>query len=187
MTTTLATAVACFTWGMIELATRGKASVLGFCSGAVAGLVVITPACGFVDSRGAVIIGVIAAVVPFLACTKLKPIFKYDDALDTFGVHAVGGTIGALLTGVFAVSAVNANIGAGGAAASVNGLAAHVADHSAWMAQLEAIGVTLALAIVMTVIIAYITKAVVGLRPSLEAEAQGLDITDHGEEGYVLE
>jgi Amt family ammonium transporter len=187
MTTTLATAVASFTWGMIEMLVRGKASVLGFCSGAVAGLVVITPACGFVNSTGAVIIGVFAAVIPFLACTKLKPIFKYDDALDTFGVHAVGGTIGALLTGFFAVAAVNANIGPGGAAASVNGLAAHVADHSAWIAQVEAMGVTLVLAISMTIVIAYITKAVVGLRPSLEAEAQGLDITDHGEEGYVLE
>jgi Amt family ammonium transporter len=187
MTTTLATAVASFAWGMIEMVFRGKASVLGFCSGAVAGLVVITPACGFVDSTGAVVIGVLAAVIPYLACTKLKPLLKYDDALDTFGVHAIGGTLGALLTGVLAVSAVNANIGPVGAAASVNGLAAQVAAHTAWIAQLEAMGVTLALAMVMTVIIALVTKSVMGLRPSLEAEAQGLDITDHGEEGYVLE
>ncbi len=187
MTTTLATAVASFTWGMIEMFFRGKASVLGFCSGAVAGLVVITPACGFVNATGAVIIGVCAAVIPFLACTKLKPALKYDDALDTFGVHAIGGTLGALLTGVLAVSAVNANIGPAGTAASVNGLAAHVANYTAWIAQLEAMAVTLALAVVMTVIIAYVTKALVGLRPSLEAESQGLDITDHGEEGYVLE
>ena len=187
MTTTLATAVASFTWGMIEMMVRGKASVLGFCSGAVAGLVVITPACGFVDSTGAVIIGVLAALIPYLACTKLKPALKYDDALDTFGVHAIGGTLGALLTGVLAVSTVNANIGPGGAAASVNGLAAQVAAHTAWIAQLEAMAMTLALAVVMTVVIAYATKAMVGLRPSLEAEAQGLDITDHGEEGYVLE
>jgi len=187
MTTTLATAVASFVWGMIEMLFRGKASVLGFCSGAVAGLVVITPACGFVNATGSIIIGVFAAVIPFLACTKLKPLLKYDDALDTFGVHAVGGTLGALLTGVLAVSAVNGNIGPGGASASVNGLAEHVANHTAWIAQLEAMGVTLALAIVATVVITYITKATVGLRPTLEAEAQGLDITDHGEEGYVLE
>ena len=186
-TTTLATAVASFTWGMIDLMFHGRASVLGFCSGAVAGLVVITPACGFVDPNGAVFIGVLAAVVPYLACTKLKPKFGYDDALDTFGVHAVGGTIGALLTGVLAVSVVNANISATGAAASKNGLAEHVASHTAWIAQVEAIGVTLALAILSTVVITYVTKAVVGLRPTLEAEAQGLDITDHGEEGYVLE
>ena len=187
MTTTLATAVASFTWGMMEMLIRGRASVLGFCSGAVAGLVVITPACGFVDSTGSIIIGVLAAVIPFLACTKLKPALKYDDALDTFGVHAVGGTLGALLTGVLAVSAVNANIGPGGVAASVNGLAASVAGHTAWIAQLEAMAVTLVLAVVMTVVITFVTKALVGLRPSLEAEAQGLDITDHGEEGYVLE
>jgi len=185
MTTTLATAVACFTWGMIEMARNGKASVLGFCSGAVAGLVVITPACGFVNSTGAVIIGALAAIIPYLACTKLKPFFKYDDALDTFGVHAVGGTIGALLTGFFVAKEVNANLG--GDAAKANGLADRVANHTVWVTQLEAIGLTLALAIVSTVVIAYITKAVVGLRPTPEAEAQGLDITDHGEEGYVLE
>src|ERR1700730_12296586 len=92
MTTTLATAVASFTWAMLEYALRGKASVLGFCSGAVGGLVVITPACGYVDATGAMIIGVVAGVVPFFACTKLKSWFHYDDALDTFGVHAVGGT-----------------------------------------------------------------------------------------------
>ncbi|MEO6001580.1 MAG: ammonium transporter, partial [Opitutus sp.] len=85
MTTTLAAAVAAFTWGMIERIFRGHASILGFCSGAVAGLVVITPACGFVDSTGAVIIGVFAAVIPYVACTKLKAMFGYDDALDTFG------------------------------------------------------------------------------------------------------
>jgi Amt family ammonium transporter len=185
-TTTMATAVASFTWGMIEYAFKGKPSVLGFCSGAVAGLVVITPACGFVNPTGAVIIGVFAAVVPYLACTQLKPIFKYDDALDTFGVHAVGGTIGAFLTGVLATAKVNANIGTG-AAAMKNGLAATVASHTAWIAQLEAMAITLALAVVGTVAIGFLTKAVVGLRPTPEAEDQGLDIIDHGEEGYVLD
>src|SRR3989441_6028736 len=110
MSTTLATAVASFTWAMLEYALRGKASVLGFCSGAVAGLVVITPACGYVDPTGAVLIGVAAGVVPFLACTKLKSWFHYDDALDTFGVHAVGGTLGAFLTGIFATASVNPNL-----------------------------------------------------------------------------
>src|SRR2546430_12624006 len=86
-TTTLATAVASFTWAMLEYVLRGKASVLGFCSGAVAGLVVITPACGYVDPTGAVVIGLAAGVVPFFACTKLKSWVRYDDALDTFGVH----------------------------------------------------------------------------------------------------
>src|SRR5437763_14854136 len=106
-TTTLATAVASLTWAMLEYWLRGKASVLGFCSGALGGLVVITPACGYVDPTGAVMIGVAAGVVPFFACTKLKSWFHYDDALDTFGVHAVGGTLGAFLTGVLATATVN--------------------------------------------------------------------------------
>ena len=101
-TTTLATAVAASVWPLLEWITRGKPTVLGFCSGAVAGLVVITPGAGFVTPSSAVIIGVLAGVVPFLACTKLKAWLKYDDALDTFGVHGVGGTLGALLTGFFA-------------------------------------------------------------------------------------
>src|SRR5690349_4007934 len=109
-TTTMATAVASFVWPMAEWLFRGKPSVLGFCSGAVAGLVVITPACGFVDVSGAVIIGIAAGVVPFLACWKLKSWFGYDDALDTFGVHAVGGTLGAFLTGVLARNTANANL-----------------------------------------------------------------------------
>ena len=110
MTTTIATAIACCVWPLLEWITRGKPTILGFCSGAVAGLVVITPATGFVNATGAVIIGVLAGVVPFLACTKLKAMFKYDDALDTFGVHAVGGTMGALVTGFLATADVNANL-----------------------------------------------------------------------------
>ena len=110
MTTTLATAVASFTWAMAEYIVRGKPSILGFCSGAVAGLVVITPACGFVTSTGAVIIGVAAGLVPFFACWKLKNWFSYDDALDTFGVHAVGGTLGAFLTGLLASAKANPNL-----------------------------------------------------------------------------
>src|SRR5438309_9204067 len=109
-TTTLAAAVASFTWAMLEYALRGKPSVLGFCSGAVGGLVVITPGCGYVAPSGAVVIGVAAGVVPFFACTKLKSWFHYDDALDTFGVHAVGGTLGAFLTGLLATATVNSNL-----------------------------------------------------------------------------
>ena len=99
MATTLATAVGSLTWALIEKIFRGKASVLGYCSGAVAGLVVITPACGFVNATGAVIIGVLAGAIPYTTVSLLKPKLKYDDALDTFGVHAVGGTMGAILTG----------------------------------------------------------------------------------------
>src|SRR3977135_3035865 len=110
MTTTLATAVASFSWAGLEWSLRGKPSVLGFCSGAVGGLVVITPACGYVDPTGAIIIGVAAGSVSFFACTKLKSWLGCDDALDTFGGHAVGGTLGAFLTGLLATASVNPNL-----------------------------------------------------------------------------
>src|SRR6185312_5824205 len=110
MTTTIATAVASFVWPMIEWVMRGKPSVLGFCSGAVAGLVVITPACGFVTAGGALIIGVFAGIIPWFFCFKVKQMFGYDAALDTFGVHAVGGTMGALLTGFLARTSANGNL-----------------------------------------------------------------------------
>ena len=154
----------------------GHASILGFCSGAVAGLVVITPACGFVNSTGAVIIGVLAAVVPYIFVTKVKGMFGYDDALDTFGVHAVGGTLGALMTGFLATIDVNANL-------KTN--LEKIVGNTLWIEQLKAIALTLVLSVVATVVIAYIVKAVIGLRPSPEVETQGLDINEHGEEGYI--
>jgi Amt family ammonium transporter len=194
MTTTLATAVASFTWAMAEYAFRGTPSILGFCSGAVAGLVVITPACGFVTSTGAVIIGIVAGLIPYLACWKLKSAAGYDDALDTFGVHAVGGTLGALLTGFLASAKANPNLANNLAdvgnkldaanAATQNGLAKLVAEGGLWGAQLKAIGVTLCLAVVGTTIIAYLVRAIVGLRVSTEIEVSGLDLSEHGEEGY---
>src|SRR5438094_7206914 len=171
-TTTLATAVASFTWAMLEYFLRGKASVLGFCSGAVGGLVVITPACGYVDSLGAVIIGIAAGVVPFFACTKLKSWFHYDDALDTFGIHAVGGTLGAFLTGVFATASVNSNL-------------TKLAGRALWFEQLKAIAITIALAVIGTAIIGAIVRGAIGLRIAPEIERQGLDINEHGEEGYI--
>jgi ammonium transporter, Amt family len=186
MTTTLATAVASFTWAMLEYVLRGKPSVLGFCSGAVGGLVVITPACGYVDSLGAVLIGIAAGVAPFFACTKLKSWFQYDDALDTFGIHAVGGTVGAFLTGLLATPAVNGNLrGSGPASAAVqNGLTARI-GHSLWLQQLGAIAVTILLAVAASAIIAAIVNAAIGLRIAPEIERQGLDINEHGEEGYI--
>src|SRR6188472_3887117 len=107
MTTTLAAATAGLVWALIEWIHKGHPSILGFCSGIVAGLVVITPACGFVNATGAMIIGVLAAVVPYFFVVYVKNWLGYDDALDTFGVHAVGGTLGAILTGILAVSSVN--------------------------------------------------------------------------------
>ncbi len=182
MTTTLATATASFVWAMAEYVTRGKPSVLGFCSGAVAGLVVITPACGFVTANGAVVIGVAAGLVPYFACWKIKSMFGYDDALDTFGVHAVGGTLGALLTGMLARNSANANL--------ATNLKDYVKDsifQPLVFEQLKAIAVTLVLAVVSTVIIAYLVKAMVGLRVSREVESSGLDLAEHGEEGYHAE
>src|SRR5438093_4930803 len=175
-TTTLATAVASFVWAMAEYVLKGKPSILGFCSGAVAGLVVITPACGYVDSNGAMIIGIAAGLIPFFACYKLKAWLGYDDALDTFGVHAVGGTIGAFLTGVLATKSVNSNLNAD-----------HIKDivgNTLWLEQLKAIGITLTLAVVGTFVIAQIVKVVLGLRVSEEVEVGGLDLAEHGEEGY---
>jgi ammonium transporter, Amt family len=175
MTTTLAAAIAGATWPTIEWLTRGKPTILGFCSGVVAGLVVITPAAGFVSATSAVIIGLIAGVVPYLACTKLKAIFNYDDALDTFGVHGVGGTLGALVTGFFATPDANANL---------NTNLAGIVGKTLWLEQLKAMGLTVGLSIAATVVIAYALKATIGLRPSVEGEEVGLDDSDHGEAGY---
>jgi Amt family ammonium transporter len=184
LTTTIATAIASFIWPLCEWIVRGKPSVLGFCSGAVAGLVVVTPACGFITAKGALIIGLLAGIIPWFFCYKIKGWLGYDDALDTFGVHAVGGTLGALLTGFLASGKANGNLTAANSYAAQNGLAKIVENGTLWIEQVKAIGVTLALAIVGTVIIAYIVKAVVGLRPSEEVEVAGLDLAEHGEEGY---
>jgi Amt family ammonium transporter len=170
-TTTLAAATAGFVWGIIEYLHRGKPSVLGFCSGIVAGLVVITPACGFVDTTGAMIIGLSAGIVPYFAIAKLKAWLGYDDALDTFGVHGVGGTLGALLTGVLATD-------------KVNPVVTNLKD-GLLMNQIKAVLVTLLLSVVATTIIAFIVKAVLGLRPSEDVESVGLDLAEHGEEGYT--
>ena len=178
LATTLAAAVAGTVWPLIEWITRGKPTVLGFCSGVVAGLVVITPSAGFVSATGAVIIGVLAAILPYLACNKLKQIFKYDDALDTFGVHGVGGTLGALLTGFLATPEVNGNL---------NTNLAQIVGKTLWIEQLKAIGVTMVLALGGTAVLAFAIKKVLGLRPDLENEEQGLDNFDHGEAGYHMD
>ena len=173
--TTLATAIACVVWPALEWATRGKPTVLGFCSGAVGGLVVITPSAGFVTPTGAIIVGVLAGAVPYFACTTIKNFFKYDDALDTFGVHGVGGTLGALLTGFLATPSANPNL--------TTNLGA-IVGKTLWLEQLKAMGLTVAMAVGGTVILAYVIKAVIGLRPDREDEEIGLDATDHGESGY---
>ncbi|MGD0744544.1 MAG: ammonium transporter [Verrucomicrobiota bacterium] len=179
-TTTIATAIASFVWPMWEWIVKGRPSVLGFCSGAVAGLVVITPACGYVTPQGSIWIGIAAGTICWFMCYKIKGWLGYDDALDTFGVHGVGGMTGAIMTGMLARNAANGNL--------ATNLKAYVTDRVfqplVWE-QLKAVGVTIMLSVIGTVILAYIVKALVGLRPTEEVEIQGLDINEHGEEGYV--
>jgi Amt family ammonium transporter len=169
-TTTLAAATAGLAWAAIEWIFKGKPSVLGFCSGIVAGLVVITPGAGFVTATSSVIIGVLAGVIPFLAVAYLKKLLGYDDALDTFGVHGVGGTLGAILTGIFADEKANSVVGP-----LKDGLL---------MEQFKAVGLTVVWSVVATAIIAYIIKFTLGLRPDPEVETSGLDLAEHGEQGY---
>ncbi|QSR87826.1 ammonium transporter [Candidatus Methylacidiphilum infernorum] len=185
LTTTMATAVASLTWPMLEYTIKGTPTVLGFSTGAVAGLVAITPACGFVNTTGAVVIGLAAGIVPYFACSVLKPLLKYDDALDAFGVHGVGGMLGAFLTGVFATATVNGNL-LSEAVAKKNGLAAAVTGGTLWLAQLKAILITIVLATLASLIIGFIVKSLVGLRVDEEVEQQGLDIVEHGEQGYSI-
>jgi Amt family ammonium transporter len=128
-----------------------------------------------VTASSAVLIGVLAGVVPFLAVVYMKSKLGYDDALDTFGVHAVGGTLGAILTGVLATADVNGNL---------NSNLKDIVGKTLVTEQLKAIGITLLISLVATAILAYIVKALIGLRPTEEEEARGLDISDHGEEGY---
>ncbi len=169
-TTTLAAATAGLCWAVLEWAIKGKPSVLGFCSGIVSGLVVITPACGFVTTESAVLMGAIGGAGPFLAVDFLKKKIGYDDALDTFGVHGVGGTLGAILTGVFASEKANPNL-----AGHLDGLLGE---------QLKACGLTIVWSLAATFVIAMLVKIVIGLRPTAEHEELGLDLVEHGEQGY---
>jgi Amt family ammonium transporter len=179
--THFATAAAAISWSLAEWFKNGRASALGAISGAVAGLVAITPAAGFVGPMPALAIGFIAGLVCYFMVTKVKSIFGYDDALDAFGVHGAGGTIGALLTGVFAQGIVNPIFGAG---KPVGGLDGH------W-SQLgnQFVGVLIAwgFALVGTIVLLKITDMITGLRVTEDQEIEGLDITQHGEEAYNLE
>jgi len=180
--THFAAAAGALAWAGMEWITRGKPSVLGAASGLVAGLVCITPASGFVQPMPALIMGAAAGIVCFFACTKLKAAFGYDDSLDAFGVHGIGGTLGAILTGVFAT--------------------VHVCDPSLvsnyqpvglidgrpqlLAGQLVAVVVTWVLAGVVTFVLLKILDATMGLRVKKEHELQGLDLSQHGEEGYIF-
>jgi ammonium transporter, Amt family len=178
-TTTIATAVGSFVWPMWEWIVKGKPSVLGFCSGAVAGLVLITPACGYVLPSGAIWIGIAAGTIPWFFCYKVKGWLGMDDSLDAWSVHGIGGMCGAIMTGMFARNAANPNL--------ATNLKAYVTDkifQPQLIEQLKTVGVTLVLVLVGTVFCAYVTKMLVGLRVSEEVEMGGLDLAEHGEEGY---
>jgi Amt family ammonium transporter len=179
--THLAAAAGGISWAAMEWTTRGKPSVLGAASGVVAGLVCITPASGYVTPMPAILMGLIVGVVCFWACTWLKSKFRYDDSLDAFGVHGVGGTLGAILTGVFATRAV-ANLDQG----KPLGLLEGGAWDGLFRGQIVAIAITWGLAIVATFIILKVLDATIGLRVSQQHEIQGLDLSQHGEEGYIF-
>jgi len=178
-TTTIATAVGSFVWPMWDWVVRGKPTVLGFCSGAVAGLVLITPACGYVLPHGAIWIGIAAGTIPWFFCYKVKGWLGMDDSLDAWSVHGIGGMCGAIMTGMFARQEANPNL--------ATNLSKYVTDNifqPQLIEQLKTVGVTLVLVIVGTVVCAFITKMLVGLRVSEEVEMSGLDIPEHGEVGY---
>jgi Amt family ammonium transporter len=167
--TQIATAVAALTWMFVEWAARGKPTVVGICTGAVAGLVAITPASGFVGPVGSMVIGVAAGVVCYFGAVTVKNLFGYDDALDAFGVHAVGGAAGAILTGVFAIAEY------GGTPGLIEGNAGQVVN------QVIGVGIVLVYDFIASLIILKVVDLVVGLRVDVEVEREGLDLTLHGE------
>jgi ammonium transporter, Amt family len=169
LVTHTATATAGFTWMIVEWIMRGKPTVIGICSGAVAGLVAITPASGFVGPMGAFAIGIAAGIVCYWGVTGLKHFFGYDDALDAFGVHAVGGATGAILTGVFAVAAY------GGTAGLIEGNPGQVLN------QVVGVAVVFVYDVIVSLIILKIVDLVIGLRVSEDVEREGLDLALHGE------
>jgi Amt family ammonium transporter len=171
--TNTAAAVAAISWLFVEWLHSGKPTVLGLASGAVGGLVAITPAAGFVNISGAIIIGIAAGVIPFFAVAKLKPMLGYDDTLDAFGIHGIGGTIGAILTGVFADPAINSA-----------GKGLLYGNPGQLWTQLVAAGATIAYSAIMTLIIFMVLKFTVGLRVGAEEETIGLDESEHGERAY---
>jgi Amt family ammonium transporter len=179
--THFATAAAAISWSVAEWFKNGRASALGAISGAVAGLVAITPAAGFVGPMSALVIGFIAGIACYLMVTKVKAIFGYDDALDAFGVHGAGGTIGAILTGFFAQQTINPIFGAGKPTGALDGNWGQIGN------QLIGVAVAWAFAIVGSIVLLKVTDLITGIRVTEEQEIEGLDITQHGEEAYNLE
>jgi Amt family ammonium transporter len=181
--THMAAAAAALSWMVAEWLGMGKPSMLGGISGAVAGLVAITPASGFVKPMPALLIGAIAGVVCFLMVTAVKKVFGYDDTLDAFGVHGVGGTVGALLTGVFATNLINDTPIDG----KVIPLGLIDGNPGQILNQAIAVLIAISLGAVGTFVILKICDLLIGVRVDPTAEEEGLDLSQHGEEGYFLE
>jgi Amt family ammonium transporter len=177
LTTTLSAAVGSLAWAFAEWISTKKSSVLGFCSGAIGGLVIMSPNCGYVSPSSAVILGLIGGIVPYFAVVKIKPILGYDDALDAFGVHAISGTLGVLFAGFLAKAEINPRL-------SIH--LGEIAGHTLWIEQIKAILVVILISIAGTIIAGFIARIFVGLRPNREQESIGLDLVEHGEEGYIL-
>jgi Amt family ammonium transporter len=180
--TLLATAASTVAWTMGEWITKGKPSMLGAASGAVSGLVAITPACGFVGPMGALVIGIVGGFVCLWGVNGLKRLLRVDDSLDVFGVHGVGGIVGALLTGVFAAP----QLGGQGIWDYVTNKASsdvYSIGHQVWV-QAQAIGVTIVWSAVVAFVAFKLVDIVIGLRVPEEQEREGLDITSHGESAY---
>jgi Amt family ammonium transporter len=182
--TFVATAAAGVAWMLAEWVVKGKPSLLGLASGVVAGLVAVTPAAGFAGAMGSIVLGLIAGVVCFIFCTGVKNLFGYDDSLDVFGVHAVGGIIGAILTGVL----VSPDLGGSGLAdytSSPGTLVAGAYDMTTQViVQAKAVGFTILWTGIISAILFKLVDIVIGLRPVTDKEREGLDITDHGERAY---
>jgi Amt family ammonium transporter len=183
--THFAAASATLAWMAIEWFDAGKPSILGAISGCVAGLVAITPASGFVKPFPAIVIGIAAGVLCYFMVTRVKRMFGYDDALDAFGVHGAGGTLGAILTGVFATNAIND--GLKDAAGKAQPLGLVDGNGGQILNQLIGVGIAIVLAVVGTLVILKLVDAIIGVRVTKEQESDGLDLSQHNEEGYVLE
>jgi ammonium transporter, Amt family len=178
--TFVATAAAALAWLISENVAKGKPSLLGAVTGAVAGLVAVTPASGFAGPMGALVLGIIAGVVCYIACSVIKNALGYDDALDVFGVHCIGGIVGALLTGILAAPSL-------GGTGIFDYTAGKVADYdmaAQMIAQLKAVCLTLVWSGVGTLILLGIIRLIIGLRPASDQEREGLDLIDHGERAY---
>src|SRR5579863_2140878 len=178
--THFAAAAAALGWTVAEWIHNGKPTALGAISGAVAGLVAITPASGFVQPMSALVIGVVAGIFCSFMVFEVKSRLGYDDSLDAFGVHGAGGTLGALLTGLFATSAINAIYGKGVPTGAMDGHWRQVLNQAA------GVGIAWSLSIVGTLALLFVVDKIIGLRVSPEAESEGLDLSQHGEEGYDL-